>query len=219
MGFPYTQLVHEDELERPKTKTHPGWIFGAGVFSGVIVSVILYALLNFSVLVVQPWVLSTPQSVSDEIQGTQCGSSWQEAKAMGCHYDVMASRWYSDECFDAEVLEEMLLEPQVNFTWYMDEQHTQEVPWELALSGEFEVLYPLYDFHKIHCLYLWRRLHHAVLNNRPLDDDLLEYEHTVHCTRNLLTWPDPHVQEGLTTAHAGIPFCRSNPLGVLPVSG
>lgn len=144
------------------------------------------------------------------------GDSWQEAKALGCIYDVIASRWYAPECFDQESFDAMKQEPGTNYTWYSDKDHTIQVPTEIGERGEFELLYPLKNFHKIHCLYLWRKMHHALLNNLPLDDDLMEEDHTIHCTKNLLTWPDPTVKEVASIAHAGRPFCRRNSLGVMP---
>jgi len=150
-----------------------------------------------------------------EVEGTQCGDTWEDAKRLGCHYDVMTSRWYSTECFDEEVLVDFLAEPLVNYTWYADRNHTQQVPEQVALSGEFDKLFPLYDYHIAHCLYLWRRLHHAVVTTRPLDDDLLSYEHTIHCTRMILAWRSPYEKMTLTIAHTGLPFCRERPLGIL----
>ena len=154
---------------------------------------------------------------SEVIEGYQCGDTWQEAKALGCIYDVIASRWYAPECFDRESFEAMRREPGTNYTWFTDKEHTQPFPAEVAERGEFVLLFPLYNFHKIHCLYLWRKMHHALLNNLPLDDDLMEEDHTIHCTKNLLTWPDPHIQEVASIAHAGRPFCRREPLGVIPL--
>lgn len=148
-----------------------------------------------------------------EWEGTQCGDSWEEAKAMGCHFDVMASRWYSPECFDEEALQEMLLEPQVNYTWFADPDHTSQLDPGTAMAGEFEKIYPLYDFHIGHCLYLWRKLHRAVLHNRPLDDELFSYGHTVHCTRLILRWKEPW--STVTYQTSGRPFCRHNRLGYI----
>lgn len=153
-------------------------------------------------------------------EGTQCGASWQEARALGCHFDVMASRWYSDECFDGGVLETMLAEPQVNITWYADREHTAVVPREKVLAGEFEKVYPDGMYHIQHCLYLWRRLHHAVVKNKPIDEDLLAYGHTMHCTRMIMKWMDPAFERNsISTATSGTPFCRRNPLGMLNVKG
>lgn len=153
-----------------------------------------------------------------EVLGTQCGRNWQEAKAMGCHFDVMASRWYSPECFDQEVLDEMLAEPHVNwnFTWYADKAHTVLVPPERVFSGEFEKVYPNNLFHIKHCLHLWRKLHHAVLAGRPVDEDILDYEHTRHCTRMIMEWTDPDFKRhSVTHAESATPFCRSTSVGLL----
>jgi hypothetical protein len=61
---------------------------------------------------------------------------------MGYRFDVMASRWYLPEYSDQEVLERMMAEPEVNFTWYVDTQHTQIFPPEKAIRGEFIKIYP-----------------------------------------------------------------------------
>ncbi|CAI7574178.1 unnamed protein product [Penicillium glandicola] len=99
----------------------------------------------------------------------KCGTHWTEAKRLGCHFDVMASRWYSPSCFNQGVLGEMLEE--VNFKWYADREHTKEVSRDVVLAGEFEAVYPDNDYHIMHCLYLWRRLHSAIIEHRHLDDD------------------------------------------------
>ncbi|KAL1983820.1 hypothetical protein VTN96DRAFT_9906 [Rasamsonia emersonii] len=146
--------------------------------------------------------------ISPETGEAKCGNNWREAKRLGCHFDVMASRWYSDSCFNGEVLDQMLKE--VDFEWYADPQHTQKVPKEVALSGEFDELYPLHDYHIMHCLYLWRRLHSALIEHRHLDDDVYSYGHTLHCTRLIMNW---HKKKNTTTiATSGIPFCRNDPL-------
>lgn len=77
-----------------------------------------------------------------DTEGFQCGSTWEEAKAMGCKFDVMSSRWYSPECFFQEVLDGFMAEPWVNFTWYYDEDHTEVFPSDKAMAGEFVHVYP-----------------------------------------------------------------------------
>ena len=146
--------------------------------------------------------------LNPETGEAKCGNSWQDAKSLGCHFDVMASRWYSDDCFNRAILEQMLEE--VDFEWYADPQHTQKVSKEVALSGEFDEVFPLHDYHIMHCLYLWRRLHSALVQHRQLDDDVYSYEHTLHCTRLIMGW---HKEKNTTTiATSGIPYCRNEPL-------
>jgi hypothetical protein len=142
----------------------------------------------------------------------RCGNNWQEAKRLGCHYDLMASRWYSDDCFNDEVLQTMLKE--VDFQWFADREHTKPVTTEFALSGQFDALWPLHDFHIMHCLYLWRRLHSAITQHRHLDDDVYAYGHTVHCTRLIMQWPNEwkYGKNSTTIATSGRPYCRKDPL-------
>jgi hypothetical protein len=142
----------------------------------------------------------------------KCGNNWQEAKQLGCHFDVLASRWYSDDCYNGDLMETMLKE--VDFQWFEDPYHTKPVSWAVARSGEFEALWPVKDFHIMHCLYLWRRLHSAVVEHRYLDDDVYSYGHTVHCTRLIMQWPKEwqYGKNTTTIATSGRPYCRNRPL-------
>ncbi|KAH8811324.1 hypothetical protein F5884DRAFT_749713 [Xylogone sp. PMI_703] len=190
-----------------------------GILLGVIIPTASRPLINSISRVIEKSHKEAPQVqhsvgvdtgfvISPETGEAKCGNSWQDAKRLGCHFDIMASRWYSDECYNGEVLSEMLKE--VDFEWYADPQHTQPVSKDLALSGEFDELWPLYDYHIMHCLYLWRRLHSAVIGHRQLDDDVYSYGHTVHCTRLIMNW---HKEKNTTTIQtSGIPFCRNDPL-------
>ncbi|KAG4435261.1 hypothetical protein IFR05_009257 [Cadophora sp. M221] len=130
-----------------------------------------------------------PDSASDinfEEEGIFCGNSSQEALAMGCRYDVIAATWSPPQCHDQDLLDEML--SQGSWTWFTDKEHTQEVSQDVAVAGDFWILYPLYDFHVAHCLHLWRKLHKAVLNKSGIDDDLWKYGHTDHCVNLIMNY-------------------------------
>jgi hypothetical protein len=59
----------------------------------------------------------TSTTVGHNESDPRCGRDWREAEAAGCRYDIMASRWYSKECFNDEVLNQMLTE--VDFDWVL----------------------------------------------------------------------------------------------------
>lgn len=193
--------------------------FLAGIAIGVVLTVVSKSLIESisgaihkshqeSKMIPQVVSVDSGFVISPQTGEAKCGNNWQDAKRLGCHFDMMASRWYSHDCYNGEVLEEMLQE--VDFEWYADPQHTRRVSTELALSGEFDALWPLHDYHIMHCLYLWRRLHSAVIDHRQLDDDVYSYGHTVHCTRLIMNW---HEGKNTTTiATSGIPYCRNEPL-------
>lgn len=98
--------------------------------------------------------------------------------------------------------------------WYEDQNHTKLVSPDVALSGEFDRLWPLthvgLDYHILHCLYLWRQLHAAVVKHRHVDLDLYSYEHTVHCTSVILDTENyPNL---ITLIDSGVQYWRNVPL-------
>lgn len=50
----------------------------------------------------------------------RCGADSKAALRAGCRFDIMASSWYPLECFNAEVLEQMLEE--VSFQWVRNDR-------------------------------------------------------------------------------------------------
>lgn len=186
-----------------------GMVLGAGIASVFNPTVRLVANAIANATLRPPEVGMDSHFVFDAETGeAKCGTHWTEAKRLGCQFDVMASRWYSPNCFNEGVLGEMLEE--VDFKWYADREHTKEVSRDVVLAGEFEAVYPDNDYHIMHCLYLWRRLHSAIIEHRHLDDDVYSYEHTLHCTRLIMKWP--RGINSTTIATSGIPYCRLQPL-------
>jgi hypothetical protein len=37
------------------------------------------------------------------------------------------------------------------------------------------------NFHAVHCSYMWRKMHAAMVNRLPIDSDLSNWHHTIHC--------------------------------------
>lgn len=136
-----------------------------------------------------------------------CGNDRHQAKRNGCKFDVMASRWYPEECFYGDVLEQMLKE--CDFDWFWDDEHTKPASRETALTGDHDQLYPLYNYHIFHCLYQFRRLHMAIIDHRQIDDDAYSYGHTLHCTRLIMQWPNEWKfgKNSTTVAPSGMAYC------------
>lgn len=67
--------------------------------------------------------------------------------------------------------------------------HSRPTNLAIAQSGHYD-LWPSPDYHIMHCLYQWRRLHLAVLERRYIDEHVYMYDHTLHCTRLIMRWKD-----------------------------
>lgn len=142
-----------------------------------------------------------------------CGNDRHQAKEAGCHYDLLATRWYSPDCYHQDVMDEMFEEMQ--YELFEDPELTKPASRELALSGDWDLLWPTGDFHIMHCLYQWRRFHKAILEHRAIDDDVFSYAHTLHCTRMIMDWPD-EVKYGKNTTtiiDSRVSYCIPGPAG------
>lgn len=159
----------------------------------------------------------TAEQREKQVSEYACGRTYQEARGLGCQYDIMAGRWFPPACWTGDVLESMLDDIK-NITaplpYFSDVDHQIPVDLSVARAGQFEHVFTSYEWHIYHCLYLWRRLHSALIHNRRTDDDTFDYHHTVHCTRSIAAWK--YVTWGAEnhsiSAHALMPGCRLNAL-------
>jgi hypothetical protein len=104
-------------------------------------------------------------------------------------------------------MEEFLTE--VEFDWYLDANYTDLVSIETARRGDHDILYPLHNYHILHCLYQFRRLHMAIIEHRQIDEDVFSYDHTLHCTKMIMQWPREimYGKNTTTMSRSGVVHC------------
>jgi hypothetical protein len=115
--------------------------------------------------------------------------------------------WHPTECFHKDIMEEFLTE--VEFDWYLDANYTDLVSIETARRGDHDILYPLHNYHILHCLYQFRRLHMAIIEHRQIDEDVFSYDHTLHCTKMIMQWPREimYGKNTTTMSRSGVVHC------------
>ncbi|KAK3935757.1 hypothetical protein QBC46DRAFT_421361 [Diplogelasinospora grovesii] len=116
--------------------------------------------------------LSTPPTPSEDLPPL-CGASPEEARALGCVFDVYVNGWLPAACYDKAVAEmsesnDTDLFPaaggRTTYPIYWDEEFTKRATLEdveaaAFANGEdgFNVRFHIaYDYHRAHCLHLWR---------------------------------------------------------------
>lgn len=137
------------------------------------------------------WVLlkiSLPADPTDEFSlQLSCASSRDEARRLGCQFDVMSFSWLPAQCYDRDLVEEFLA--RKSWTYYLQPNSTQDenqVDFEEVAAGDHHKLFVSWEFHRAHCAYMWRKMHRALLSGMPIDDYINSYVHTKHCTEVLL---------------------------------
>ncbi|KAF2451772.1 hypothetical protein P171DRAFT_426231 [Karstenula rhodostoma CBS 690.94] len=119
-----------------------------------------------------------------------CGTSIEEARALGCQFDVMSFTWSHPSCFDRPLMDDFLA--LKNWTWWLRNSTSPDSSGDTPLSiedittGQYTELHVTWDYHLHHCTYMWRKMHRAILNNKPLDGYIGNWAHTTHCESMLL---------------------------------
>ncbi|EXJ84432.1 hypothetical protein A1O3_05100 [Capronia epimyces CBS 606.96] len=113
-----------------------------------------------------------------------CGHNPEEARAKGCVYDVMMQDWVPEPCYDSVLTEKYLAEG--NWTWYADGEGKTTLSDEEMRKGEHGGAWMSTSYHKAHCIFSWLKIIRALRNNRGISQELLSYDHVLHCSHGAL---------------------------------
>lgn len=117
-----------------------------------------------------------------------CGGSPEEARAKDCVYDVMMQDWVPKPCYD-EVLTERYL-AKGNWTWYADGDGNEIIPDDVMRKGEHGSAFMSNSYHKAHCVFSWLKLVRALRTSTGISQELLSYDHVLHCAHGALKAAD-----------------------------
>ncbi|KAL8750569.1 MAG: hypothetical protein Q9184_006378 [Pyrenodesmia sp. 2 TL-2023] len=118
-----------------------------------------------------------------------CGSTPNEARALGCYFDMFSYAWYAPPCYDKDLHQSFLIQHRDDIEW----QHMDYSPLTTddVLTGDHWSLRPISrpisgQFHDLQCTYAWLRLIRALAQERPMDEKLLKFKHSQQCSMSLL---------------------------------
>lgn len=125
---------------------------------------------------------SSQVPVDEEI--LDCGGTPEEARAKGCIYDVMMQDWVPEPCYDAVLTERYLAKG--NWTWYADGDGDTTISDEDMRKGEHGAAWMSSSYHKAHCVFSWLKIVRALRNGKGISQELLSYDHVLHCAHGAL---------------------------------
>lgn len=172
--------VQQDECSSsPTTQKPPNhkrhiFVFILVLLLGVILLAIYAAGLSFGP-VTQPFVAIPEKS---------CGSNSQQASDRGCHFDLMSFSWLPDECYDKELIQEF--DSLQDWHWFGNPEGTHQISRSQVLLGEVDALFVSFEYHRAHCVFMWKKLHRALERGGFVDSYISNYNHTSHCGHMLL---------------------------------
>jgi hypothetical protein len=133
-----------------------------------------------------------------------CGDNPDTARSLNCSFDLLSFSWLPSQCYDFQLTSTFL--QRYNWTWYRsktseDPSVNEPIPVSqtVALLGNETELYGSDEYHIIHCIYMWRKLHRGIEVERDglepgsasgawIDSYMGNFMHTDHCSSFLLNW-------------------------------
>jgi hypothetical protein len=146
-----------------------------------VIIVIIVSVLTFTTLDLGP-------KYSSSVFTNDCGSTPEEATALGCTFNVLNYSWQPPECFDEEIFNRYWEKAQERggLKWYADSNLTKELPQDIEVLKHTPHVWTNHRFHVMHCMYTWELLHHGLTLNRPVVETVAEFTHTMHCANTAL---------------------------------
>ncbi|KAK4446248.1 hypothetical protein QBC34DRAFT_331742, partial [Podospora aff. communis PSN243] len=136
---------------------------------------------------------------------TSCGTTPDEARSRGCHFDILSFAWQTHECYDAELMDDFMAYD--NWTFYTQPNRTSKtVSLTDALKGDVS-LFVDWKYHVVHCTFMWMQMHRAFVIKGWIDSHLDSYAHTKHCRWALLE-KETKMEEVNVVAKVKYPACR-----------
>ena len=127
--------------------------------------------------------LTSPSVLDSQI--SNCGSTVEEAKALGCHFDLFSFVYYPPPCYNRDLHDSFAAQHHNDIDWRLMDY--TPVSTDEVLEGNHLELRPVSGhYHEWHCTYEWLRLIRALAERRPLDKKLAESSHGHHCSMTLL---------------------------------
>jgi len=124
---------------------------------------------------------------SEVPRGCDCGDSTAEALELGCKYDSLAAAWLPEHCRDDDLTAEFENAgdgPNGTWLYYADTHHTIEVSLEeIALMADDPEsrFHMSAQWHRIHCIFYWRKEHRFRFNGKMVEPRSDTEEHIHHC--------------------------------------
>lgn len=153
-------------------------------------------------LIVKP-VPITPSSIPDS-ERPNCGTSLEEAKALGCEYDPLSVAWLPKGC-PRDGTDEFVdfLGNGTKWKYWLDKEGTQEIktPHEMAHIGKNGTYWTTQREHITHCAFMMLRVHRAMERGDGRGDMLVrKYAHSKHCLMYLVKLARGENDDRITTS-------------------
>jgi hypothetical protein len=122
---------------------------------------------------------ATRHNITDDATLLSCGDCVDEARELGCKYDILLNNWVPEPCYDQEFIDEYA--DDNSWAAYADANLTQRIT-SIEEMSEREYYYTSVRDHVNHCAMMWRKQFWVLFEDRKeIDTMIASPGHTDHC--------------------------------------
>ena len=137
-----------------------------------------------------------------------CGGTAAEARARGCHFDIVSFMWLPDQCWDPELVADF--EETNHLEWFQGPNRTGPLTRAQVITGEYNPVFVNWEYHWRHCTAMWKKMHRALLSplgQAAIDGYVAPYHHTLHCEEMFLVNRTKNFEDTDTEVRVKYPDC------------
>ncbi|TLD09220.1 uncharacterized protein PgNI_06753 [Pyricularia grisea] len=117
-----------------------------------------------------------------------CGNTPEEARALGCKFELHNFAWVPPECYDQQLGDDWDAQDWQFARTNLTPPAEAMIPKHVAINGELASAWVPWHQHMAHCALIWKKFHRAVALDRPMDSWTSSYAHSAHCADMLINW-------------------------------
>lgn len=92
--------------------------------------------------------------------------------------------------------------------WSYDLDNGTSLSMDQLRLGDFHHFTTSFDWHVVHCVYVWKRMHRAMKDaDRKVDSYTANYQHTSHCVKMIGENPEGVKKDAGTKIFVKYPKC------------
>ena len=98
-----------------------------------------------------------------------CGTTANVARNRGCLFDPLTFAWLPPACYDYNLTADFL--KVQDWSWWRERPDGSRRQLSLinVMQSSDEVLYVNWEYHRQHCVFMWKKLHRAMLSGGVID--------------------------------------------------
>ncbi|KAE9984657.1 hypothetical protein EG327_004971 [Venturia inaequalis] len=111
-----------------------------------------------------------------------CGNGPEEARALGCSFDVLRTAWLPPFCIDLELTSEFeQAGPNGSWPYWLDQKGTKPIDASSLPDMWGTKVWTTYGWHVAHCIFTWRKEWRAFVGKEVHVDGGSGEMHIQHC--------------------------------------